>query len=311
MRILKNNNNQIRSGWKIGILYLSFVITTLIASVIFSNIYSAIFLAKNPEFGNDNNMYGEFLNEQFLSMAHFPGMALYLIQCIVMIFFVILFWRIWDKGKLSDIGLANIKSSWKELCIGLLAGAVSFSIVTLVLLATKSAELLSEFSRPNFSSSLIIQLIIFIFVGINEEMFSRGYCMTVLKQTKKRWVPIVVSSIIFALMHSMNQGISLLAYVNLFLFGIVMGYVFIKTKNIWMCIGYHITWNYFQGNIFGFLVSGNVTDSVYTIQVVNSNLINGGNFGPEGGLVVTVLLIITILIIYKFLPSRGIRSSET
>lgn len=307
MRILKNNNNQIRSVWKIGILYLSFVITTLIFSVIFSSIYSLVFVIQNPEFRSNDNMYGEFLNEQFSSMAHFPGITLYLTQCIVMIFFVIFFWRIWDKRKLSDIGFTSIKSSWKDLCIGLLAGAVSFSIVAVFLLATQSVELLNDFNRPNFSPSLIIQLVIFIFVGINEELFTRGYCMTVLKQTKIKWVPIIVSSVIFALLHSANNGISLLAYINLFLFGITMGYVFMKTKNIWMRTGYHITWNYFQGNIFGFLVSGNTTDSIYTIKIVNLNLINGGNFGPEGGLVVTVLLIITILIIYRFMPSRGIR----
>ena len=95
--------------------------------------------------------------------------------------------------------------------------------------------------------------------------------MTVLKQTKKSWIPIIVSSVIFALMHSMNAGISLLAYINLFLFGISMGYLFIKTENIWMCIGYHITWNYFQGDVFGFLVSGNVTDSIYSIRTISPN----------------------------------------
>lgn len=304
MKIFKNESNQIRSGWKIGIVYLSFIITTLIVSVIFSSVYSVIFFAKNPEFLSDDNMYAEFVNEQFSSMSHFPGITLFFIQCILMIFFVILFWKIWDKRKLSDIGFTSIKDGWKDLCIGLLIGAISFTIVAIVLLSTNSVELSSNFSEPKFSSALVTQLIIFIFVGINEELFSRGYCMTVLKQTNKSWVPVIVSSIIFALMHSMNDGISVLAYVNLFLFGIVMAYIFIKTKNIWMCIGYHITWNYFQGNVFGFLVSGNTTDSIYSIKTVNPNLINGGSFGPEGGLIVTALLILTILGIHRFLPSR-------
>ena len=60
-----------------------------------------------------------------------------------------------------------------------------------------------------------------------------------------------------------------------------MGYLFMKTKNIWMCIGYHITWNYFQGDIFGFLVSRNVTDSIYTIKTISPNIINGGSFGQK------------------------------
>ena len=247
-----------------------------------------------------------YIQEQFSGMTNFPAVCLQLIQCICLIFFVILFWKIWDKRKLKDIGFTNIKSSWKDLCIGLLIGAISFTIVAIILLLTKSVELVNSFSQPKFSGALIIQLVIFIFVGINEELFCRGYCMTVLKQTKKSWVPIVVSSIIFSLMHSMNGGISLLAYINLFLFGISMGYLFMKTKNIWMCIGYHITWNYFQGDVFGFLVSGNSTDSIYTIKTISPNIINGGSFGPEGGLVVTILLVLTIFLIYKFLPNREI-----
>lgn len=304
MKIFKNDINQIRSGWKIAILFLSFIITTVIVSFIFTIVYSGIIIAKNPEILSDQAKYMNYIQEQFSGMSHFPSVFLQLIQCICMIFFVVLFWKIWDKRKLKDIGLTNIKSSWKDLCMGLLIGAISFTIVAIILLSTKSVELVNSFSEPNFSGALIIQLVIFIFVGINEELFGRGYCMTVLKQTKKSWVPIVVSSIIFALMHSMNAGISLLAYINLFLFGISMGYLFMKTKNIWMCIGYHITWNYFQGDVFGFLVSGNATDSIYTIKTISPNIINGGSFGPEGGLVVTILLVLTIFSIYKFLPKR-------
>lgn len=303
MKVFKNDINQIRSGWKIGIVFGSFYITILMISSIFTIVYSAIAMVNNSEFLSDQINNTDYIQEQFSGMTHFPAVFLQLMQCIVMIFFIVLFWNVLDGGKLKDIGLTNIKSSSKDLFIGLLIGGISFTTVAIVLLTTKSVELANNFNKPKFSVVLIIQLIIFIFVGINEELF-RGYCMTVLKQTKKSWIPIIVSSIIFALMHSMNAGISLLAYINLFLFGISMGYLFIKTENIWMCIGYHITWNYFQGDVFGFLVSGNVTESIYSIRTISPNLINGGSFGPEGGLVVTMLLLITIFMIYRFLPSR-------
>lgn len=304
MKIFKNADNQARSGWKIGLLFITFLISTTIASFIFSAVYGVIAVANHPELASDQIKLMQYLQQQFSGMSNFPAVSLQLIQCISLIFGVILFWKIWDKGKIREIGLTNIKSSWRDLGAGLLIGAVSFTIVALILLATNSVEMVNSFGSPKFSWALITQLIIFIFVGINEELFCRGYCMTVLKQTKKPWVPIIVSAIIFSVMHSMNGGISLLAYVNLFLFGIFMGYLFMKTKNIWMCIGYHITWNYFQGDIFGFLVSGNTTDSIYSIKVISHNLINGGSFGPEGGLVVTVLLIVSTLLVYKFMQNR-------
>ena len=304
MKIFKNADNQTRSGWKIGLLFVLFIISTTIASFIFSAAYGAIIVAKHPELMSDQAQLMRYVQQQFSGMSNFPAVILQLLQCISLIFWVILFWKLWDKGKVREIGFTNIKSSWKDLCAGLLIGAISFSIVAFLLLGTKSVEMINGFGMPKFSGALITELIVFIFVGINEELFCRGYCMTVLKQTKKAWVPIIVSAIIFSAMHSMNGGISLLAYINLFLFGIFMGYLFMKTKNIWMCIGYHITWNYFQGDIFGFLVSGNTTDSIYSIKVINPNLINGGSFGPEGGLIVTGLLVISILLVYKFIPNR-------
>jgi len=304
MKILKNADNQTRSGWKIGLLFILFIITTIILSMIFSMVYGIITVARHPEFAADQAKLMAYVQKQFSGMGNLPGAFLQLIQCISLIFWVILFWKLWDKGRVREIGFTNIKSGWKDLGVGLLIGAVSFSVVAFILLATKSVEMVNSFGMPKFSKALVIQLIIFIFVGINEELFCRGYCMTVLKQTKKVWAPLIVSAIIFSAMHSMNGGISLIAYINLFLFGIFMGYLFIKTKNIWMCIGYHITWNYFQGDVFGFLVSGNTTDSIYSIKVLNHNIINGGSFGPEGGLVVTALLVISLLLVYKFIPNR-------
>ncbi|OOM73396.1 CAAX amino terminal protease self- immunity [Clostridium puniceum] len=304
MKIFKNAENKTRSGWKIGLIFISFIVTTTIATFIFSVGYGVIIVVNHSEVLSDQVKFMQYIQKQFSGMSNFPAVCLQLIQCISLILLVILFWKIWDKGKVREIGLTNIKSSWKDLCVGLLIGAVSFTIVAFILLITKSVEMVNSFGSPKFSGVLITQLIIFIFVGINEELFCRGYCMTVLKQTKKSWIPVVVSAIIFSLMHSMNGGISLLAYINLFLFGILMGYLFMKTKNIWMCIGYHITWNYFQGDIFGFLVSGSTTESIYSIKVVSPNLINGGSFGPEGGLVVTALLIVTTFLVYKFIPNR-------
>ncbi|EHJ01410.1 Abortive infection protein [Clostridium sp. DL-VIII] len=305
MKILKCNNKLIKSLLKIGGLFLAFYITLNILSDIFFMIYKAVILAVNPEFAVNNALYANYLNKQLSSISSFPSVCLILIQCICMIFYVILFWGIFERKSIKDIGLTKTKGSLSDLCFGVIIGAMSFIIVALVLICTKSVKLQSGLSKTSILYPLIIQLIIFIFVGISEELFSRGYCMNILKEGRKSWfIPIIVSSVIFSLLHSMNQGISLLAYINLFLFAVFMAGIYIKTKNLWMCIGYHTAWNYFQGPIFGFSVSGAETDSLYNIRVISSNIINGGSFGPEGGLVVTMVLVISIFITYKFSSHR-------
>ncbi|EKQ51291.1 MULTISPECIES: CPBP family intramembrane glutamic endopeptidase [unclassified Clostridium] len=306
MKTLKNHNSLIISLLKIGILYAVSYTTTYIVSDIFLRIYNLFLQKTNPQFAVGSEVLTRYLNEQLSNMNSFVSMALILIQCICSIICTIVFWRIFEKRKLEEMGLTKISSSSNDLLFGLIIGALSFTLVAFTLLCTKSVELQNSFYKPSFSYLLISQLIVFIFVGISEELFSRGYCINILKQPKKSWIiPIVISAIIFALLHADNPGISALAYINLFLFAIFMGILLIKTKNLWMGIGYHIAWNYFQGDVFGFLVSGIDTASIYKIKVISPNIINGGDFGPEGGIIVTILLIVSICISFRYLPSRN------
>lgn len=291
MRIFKNDRNQIRSGWKIFIVFASFYFIAYIASMIPLVIYTVKHIIENN--GTVNLDFSE-INNTFSLL----GLTLSLIQSASMIFSVVLFWKVLDKRPIRDIGLKNIKKSFKELSLGLLFGAISMSIVFFILILTGSAKVTTSFSNPNFSMSLITSLILFIFVGINEEMFARGYCIKVLEQTNKKWVPLIVSSAIFSIMHGINPGVTILSLLNIFLVGILLGYMFIKTNNLWLPIGYHITWNYFQGNIFGFLVSGNTTEGLYTTEGIGNTIVNGGDFGPEGGIIVTIVILISILLVY-------------
>ncbi len=97
-------------------------------------------------------------------------------------------------------------------------------------------------------------------------------------------------------MHFLNPNISYIAALNIALVGIVFGIMTYKSGNLWMAIGYHITWNYFQGNIFNSEVSGSAYGRGLIKSIrVEDNLLNGGAFGIEGGLICTLLLIITII----------------
>jgi membrane protease YdiL (CAAX protease family) len=287
-KIFLNQYSRLRSGWKILILFISFFVGTFFSSSIFTIFYTMYNLTTKgvmPNFTNQNSVFTFFIN---------------IIQCLCMIFFVVLYWKVFDKKSIKEIGLTNLRNSYKDLLLGLLLGCISLVIVFLILFSTKNVKLINPINSPNLNFSLLSGLILFILVGINEEMFARGYCYTVLKQTNVRWLPMVLSSVIFALMHSLNSGISPLSYLNLFLFGVLAVYMRIKSNNIWLSIGYHITWNYFEGNIFGFLVSGQATSALYNLNTPINNLINGGNFGPEGGLVVTLVLILQFIFMWRF-----------
>jgi membrane protease YdiL (CAAX protease family) len=228
------------------------------------------------------------------------------IGIIIMLSTVYMVLKLIDKKRLKDIGLINIKKGLKHLAYGLLFGAISMTLIFIILLLSKNIEVKNSFVHPQFSWSTLTGLILFIFVGLNEELFARGYCMMVLNQTGKRWVPVVVSAIVFSAMHLGNPNVKLLGLFNIFLVGILFAYMVVKTNNIWMAIGYHITWNYFQGNVFGFPVSGLDSTGLYGIKVINDNLLTGGAFGPEAGILASIVLIAGILVL-KFY--KGINNS--
>ena len=96
----------------------------------------------------------------------------------------------------------------------------------------------------------------------------------------------------------MNPGVGVLPFINLLLFGLLMSLIFLKTGNIWLISALHTSWNFVQGNVFGVLVSGG-TPSVSILSSASTeakDLINGGAFGLEGGIAVTIVVTIAILI---------------
>ncbi len=304
--IFINKNSEVRSGWKIVLTFLTFYVALLITTILIMIVCTVyMVVAKHMPASESQTFLKNLTNSS--SFNTFSQ----IIQCLMMILSVVLFWKKFDKKPIREIGLINIKKGYTDLMKGLILGAISLIMVFLILLATKNISLINPLTKPIFSWSLLSGFILFIFVGINEEMFARGYCMTVLKQTGNKWIVITVSALIFALLHSFNPSMSLLSYLNLFLFGLFTAYMFIKSGNLWLSIGYHITWNYFEGNVFGFQVSGQVANGLYNVHNQANNIINGGNFGPEGGLVVTFILFIGFIYMWKFYtPSSFVFKKE-
>ena len=133
-----------------------------------------------------------------------------------------------------------------------------------------------------------------------EEISFRGYILRNLMDSFNHYGALLVSSLMFALFHGLNPGLSFLSLFNLFLAGILLGIVFLYTRTIWFALGLHFSWNFFQGPVFGFPVSGISMDGLVKQQQVGSELVTGGNFGFEGSLLCSLLLISAIFITDRY-----------
>ncbi|SDF12465.1 hypothetical protein SAMN04488542_10618 [Fontibacillus panacisegetis] len=142
------------------------------------------------------------------------------------------------------------------------------------------------------------QFVVFLFVAVGEELLCRGYFQGLIKHNYGLRPAIYVPSIIFALLHLGNPGILMnpLPLLNIFLVGVLFALTRELTQGLWFPIGFHLTWNLFQGNVFGFAVSGTDPGGFMTIAPQGSSLISGGTFGAEGSFITTIILIVGCII---------------
>ncbi|MCR5609492.1 MAG: CPBP family intramembrane metalloprotease [Lachnospiraceae bacterium] len=214
--------------------------------------------------------------------------------------------RKFEFRSFASMGIVK-KGAVKSYILGLLIGTILFSAAVLICIITNAATYDGE-GKYN-----IVLLFLFftgyMVQGFSEEILCRGYFMVTLAKTKGMAFGIIVNSLLFSLLHIMNNDVSVLALINLFLFGIAASLCFIKHKNIWVIAAIHSIWNFIQGNFYGISVSGGeVSTSVLKVGFNdNKSLINGGAFGAEGGLAVTVVLVVyIIMMILTYKPVKKI-----
>jgi len=153
-------------------------------------------------------------------------------------------------------GIKTIFNSKIGLLNGFLFGFILIMITFLFILASHQIKVsfTDQFTLLYGAQSILL----FLFVSLSEEIFMRGIVLNYLMLIKNAEKPaILISAIIFSLFHMLNPNISGLGFLNIFLAGILLAQVFIYSNfNIWVSIGLHWAWNFFQSSIFGFSVSG-------------------------------------------------------
>jgi membrane protease YdiL (CAAX protease family) len=143
----------------------------------------------------------------------------------------------------------------------------------------------------------LLALFYFLIQGPAEEVLDRGYLLPVLGKRGGLWVGVIVSSVIFALMHGANPAIGPIPLLNLFLAGVFFCFYALKEAGLWGVFGWHSAWNWVQGAVFGLEVSGLETFAAHPLfdfDEVGPDWMTGGPFGPEGGAAVTIVLLLGV-----------------
>lgn len=203
----------------------------------------------------------------------------------------LLFCKLVQKRKMTTVGFQK-PGMWKEYLSGLGVGLVMFSAAVLLCVVTGSLRF--QGLSATFSVGIFVLFLFgYMIQGMAEEVLCRGYFLVSVGRRYPLAVGMIANAVFFAALHLLNNGITVLAFINLVLFGIFASVYFVKRGNIWGVGALHSIWNLAQGNIYGIRVSGMQTScSLLSSEMVTGReLINGGDFGLEGGLAVTLVLV--------------------
>ncbi len=206
--------------------------------------------------------------------------------------------RYLDHRRFADFGFHLGRRWWLDFGFGLALGAILMAGIFLVERAagwvTVKGMLVTSAPGQSFVPAILLSLAAFLAVGIYEELWARGYQLHNLAEGLNgrtlgprgglllAWA---ISSALFGALHAGNPNATAASTASLMLAGLFLGLGYILTGELALPIGLHIGWNLFQGNVFGFPVSGiDAGPTLIAIAQDGPALWTGGAFGPEAGL---------------------------
>jgi membrane protease YdiL (CAAX protease family) len=218
--------------------------------------------------------------------------------------------RIYERGQLSALGLGWSHISSREFLLGMGSGAAAATVVLLLPVAAGAAYFEKVPPSEHIFASLAFVSIVLLFGAFGEEMLFHGYAFQLLIRRLGAFATILPAAVIFGFAHMDNPNRNLLGIGNTMLWGVLLGYAYLRTGALWLPIGLHFGWNValplFGANLSGFTMG--VTG--YTLHWKAGDLWSGGGYGPEGSLLTTAIVVVLFFVLHRFTHDQGDEQPE-
>ena len=208
--------------------------------------------------------------------------------------------KIIERREVTELSTPGLAREW---AIGALCGAglYTLSVSVLMLLGIYKVEGLNPvlFLLPNLAMAIKS--------GIFEELLFRGVLFRSVETMFGSWVGIMVSSMAFGAVHLMNPGTTMggAVYIGIEA-GLLLSAAYLVTRRLWICMGFHSAWNYFQSAVFSGVVSGAVSDpGLLKATIEGPELLTGGAFGMEHSVMALVVCTTAGIILLMMAIRRG------
>jgi membrane protease YdiL (CAAX protease family) len=260
----------VQQGWLRVLIYLIMGLAISIGVVIIANMLLT------------GSIQGES-KKQFDSPQEF--MLAYCINTIGLLIAAFAMRKIVDRKPIASLGFhwkGFSNTAWSGFFIGILI----LSIGSLILMGLRFIY----FTGFAFdASNLLMSALLFIIVAFVEETIFRGYVLNNLMDSMHKWIALPVSALVFALFHSFNPDAGVFSVMGIFIAGLLLGINYAYTRNLWFGIFLHFAWNFLQGPVLGYAVSGFSSKGLLQQTLGGPTLWTGGSFGFEASLLALLL----------------------
>lgn len=208
--------------------------------------------------------------------------------------------RFMERRAVTELAMRGLAREW---AIGAACGAGLYtaSAVTLMILGIYKVEGLNPlmFLLPNLAMAIK--------TGIFEELIFRGILFRSVEAVFGSWTGIVVSSLVFGLIHLLNPGATIGGAIYICVeAGLLLAAAYLVTRRLWICMGFHMAWNYFQSAVFSGAVSGTAAQpGLLKATIDGPELLTGGSFGMEHSVVALVYCTSVGVILLMIAIRRG------
>ncbi len=234
-----------------------------------------------------------------------PFLALNTVVSLVVILpLTYLYRRFVDGQSVRSLGFERGQGWAKHVAAGLLLGAALMGLIFLV--EWGAGWLTVEGFAWQVQSPILVLVTLLAYLLLNaavalyEELAFRGYILQNLSADWGMVAALVASSLLFGIFHGLNPNATLLALANIFLAGVLLAACYLATRSLWLAMGFHFSWNFVQGPLLSFPLSGLETPGLLVSTTQGNPLITGGAFGPEGGLLGTGVMVLGLLLLWAW-----------
>jgi membrane protease YdiL (CAAX protease family) len=205
------------------------------------------------------------------------------------------------KVEQREVAELSRPGAVRELGAGVFGGAGLFSVIVAMLAATGHYTIVAYHGQGVVAGPFVETVLAALF----EEILFRGVLFRITERSLGTWAAVAISSVLFALAHLPNEGITALAVGATVVAGVFFAAAYLVTRRLWLAVGLHFGWNFVSDAVFSVPTSGHPANGLLQARLSGPEWLSGGVYGIEGSALTVVVMALGAAYLFRLAASRN------